>query len=236
MAEAAHARLKVEGLGVVVTNHDAPATPLLSAVSFSLDAGEITAVVGPSGSGKTSLLRALARLSPSAGGTVVVDGKRAETIDVPTYRRQVHYVFQRPRLGTKSVRDALLTPFRFASARGDEVPEEKLLIAKLVAVGLSAAIFDKDTGELSEGERQRVAFVRSLLLRPKVLLLDEPTSALDKDSRAQVEAEVQRFADEGGAVLLITHDEDQMQRLASAILDVTRFRSDAPATEENRTP
>jgi putative ABC transport system ATP-binding protein len=87
-------------------------------------------------------------------------------------------------------------------------------------VGLSAGLLDRDAATLSGGEAQRMCVARALLTRPEVLLADEPTAALDIDARIAVEGLARQLADEGIAVLWVSHDTDQVRRLADHVLAI----------------
>ncbi|MFS2020822.1 ATP-binding cassette domain-containing protein, partial [Massilia sp. CT11-108] len=89
--------------------------------------------------------------------------------------------------------------------------------ATLAALGLSPALLDTEIERLSTGERQRLALVRSLARRPRVLLLDEPTAALDPDAVARVEALLRARLAAGMAILIVTHAGEQARRLAQRI-------------------
>ena len=172
-------------------------------VSFDLDAGECIAVQGPSGSGKTLLLRTLADLDPN-WGEVSLDGKRREAIPAPRWRRQVVYVPSESGWWSEHV--------------GDHFPDWEETVMLIKALRLPPAARDWPVQRLSTGERQRLALVRALILRPKVLLLDEPTSGLDKEAARAVEQLIAERLDKGTGVLWATHDVVQAKRIASRCL------------------
>ena len=180
-------------------------TSLLKPTSLSLSAGECIAVRGPSGAGKTLLLRALADLDPNEG-LVCLNGRDRATIPGPEWRRLVGYMPAEPGWWADTVSDhfsdwtAALTLVRDLG-----FPDE----AKVWPIA-----------RLSTGERLRLALIRALMVRPKVLLLDEPTAALDPASVTAVESLIATQVRAGLAVLWVTHDADQAKRIAQRCLMV----------------
>jgi ABC-type iron transport system FetAB ATPase subunit len=178
----------------------------LSGISLTLRGGELTALAGPSGVGKTSLLRAIVRLDEPDGGRVVVDGRDAGELDPRALRRRVGFVAQSPAMLPGTVRDNL------AYALG--APGERALAEALRATGLPRELLHRDAHRLSGGEQARVAVARALTRDPGALLLDEPTAALDPDATAAVERLLGALAARGLALLVVTHDAAQAERIA----------------------
>lgn len=197
------ARLEARDLSVVLAG-DAADVRVLDGVSVAVDAGEIIDVVGPSGSGKSTLLRALARLLPGATGSLILDGTPAETIPPAMWRARVALLTQKPALVPGTVSDNLLLPWRFAVRRDASPPAASQLAEGLAGLGVDVAL-DRDVARLSVGQAARVAFLRTLLTVPSVLLLDEPDAALDDASSDAVAALIARFAEEGGAIVRVRH-------------------------------
>jgi putative ABC transport system ATP-binding protein len=178
----------------------------LLGVSFSVVAGELAVVQGPSGCGKTTLLLVLGGLLQPDSGRVCIDGQEVQSL-FPEQRAQfrsanIGFVFQQFHLVPYlSVRENVLTPAlgRVSAALRERAGE---LITRF---GLQERARHLPS-ELSTGERQRTALARALLNQPKVLLADEPTGNLDPENAETVWKCLQRFADEGGTVLVVTHD------------------------------
>ena len=214
-ASPSRASRDLEVAQVAVTVND---QPLLRDVSFRLRPGERIALHGPSGCGKTSLLRGLAGLDDLAQGTVALGGSSPEQVGWPHWRRQVTYVAQEPVLWEGSVRDNLARPFRYRTVA--EPFPEAVAGAWLERLGLGKSPAD-DATRLSVGERQRVALIRALVVKPAVVLLDEPTSALDASARSAVESLIRECCDrEGLAAVVVTHLESQAQQWCDAELDL----------------
>lgn len=181
-----------------------------------VDAGECLAVVGASGCGKSTLLNLIAGfLTPEDGDLL---WHNASFIDSPPWKRPVTSVFQENNLFDHlSVRDNIglgIDP-GLKLTRDDE----HCIQALLHTVGLEG-LWQRYPTELSGGQRQRVAMVRALVRKQPVLLLDEPFTGLDRDSRAilwsQLEAEKRR----GTAIILVSHDPDDVSRLADQVMDL----------------
>ena len=174
------------------------------------DAG-ITAIAGPSGAGKSTLLRCCNRLEAPDGGTVRYRGEDIAALDPLAHRRAVGMVFQAPVLFPGTVADNL----RVADPGAD---------AERVAALLRRAALDpdafagRDADTLSGGEGQRACLARTLATDPHVILMDEPTSALDADASDELEALMRTLAGDGVPVLLVTHDEAQLERVADHVL------------------
>jgi ABC-type iron transport system FetAB ATPase subunit len=183
-----------------------------SEIDLRVGAGEVTALVGPSGAGKSSLLRALVRLDEPAEGRVLVDGQDAAELEPCALRRRVGLVAQAPVMLPGDVRANL--------AYGLEQASDEALAAALAATGLDASFMTREARELSGGEAARVAVARALTRDPGALLLDEPTAALDREAAAPVEALVRDLAARGLAILVVTHDEAQAERIADTRVEV----------------
>jgi putative ABC transport system ATP-binding protein len=189
---------------VAVLPGDSGDVRVLDGVSIALAPGEIIDIVGPSGSGKTTLLRALARLLPDATGALALDGISAETVSASKWRAAVALLPQKPAIVGGTVRDNLLLPWTLKVRRGVPQPDTTALEAAVDSVRLDVAL-DRDASRLSVGQSARVALLRVLLTRPRVLLLDEPDAALDEASAAAVGELTVRFAAEGGGVVRVRH-------------------------------
>ena len=177
----------------------------LPALSFTITDGECLSVEGPSGIGKTRLLRAIADLD-RAKGQVFLDGAERREMSARAWRSKVRYVAAEPAWWASTPRMHMLN-----SPRLERLVE---------ALGLPSPILDRPVLELSTGERQRLALVRALLDEPRVLLLDEPTAALDAGSAALAD-EVIRFETLAGrAVVLVSHNPAEVDRLAHARLQL----------------
>ncbi|MEQ1647735.1 MAG: ATP-binding cassette domain-containing protein [Hyphomicrobiaceae bacterium] len=186
----------------------------LPPLTFEVDAGACLAIEGPSGSGKTVLLRAIADLDATEG-QVFLDGVERQAMTGAEWRKQVRFVAAEARWWEPTARP------HFADVAG--------AYRLLVGLGLDSSHLDRPLDVLSTGERQRLAFARALCDNPPVLLLDEPTSALDAAACALVEREILARLDAGVAVLIVSHDSEQIERLSDARLQLGPLSPQASA-------
>jgi putative ABC transport system ATP-binding protein len=170
----------------------------------------VTAIVGPSGAGKSSLLRLCNRLEVADGGSVSFRGEDVRVMDPLALRHRVGMVFQTPTPFAGTVRDNL----RVARADLDDAGAREVL----AHVRLAPELLDRPAAELSGGEAQRMCLARTLVTRPEVLLMDEPTSSLDPAATLALEALARTLAGEGVVSVWVTHDLDQMRRVADRVL------------------
>ena len=197
-----HAQIRFERSGFVLD------------VDMTIFAGETVAVLGPNGAGKTTLLRALAGLVPITGH-VELDGDvfddSATGTHVPTERRRIGLVFQ----------DHVLFPHMTVLenvAFGLGRDGERIAMAWLTGAGLAEKARSKPN-ELSGGQAQRVALLRTMATEPRLLLLDEPLSSLDVTIRAEVRRELARqLAEFKGIRILVTHDPLEAVALADRLV------------------
>jgi len=187
---------------------------ILNDVSFSVEPGEVVALVGPSGSGKSTVVAVAALLLRPDAGTVTVagiDAGDASARQRTTIRRDhIGVVYQSANLvpSLTALEQVELVAHidghldRRARARAEEL---------LVGVGLGDRLNSRP-GELSGGERQRVGIARALMNSPEVLLADEPTAALDADRGATVmDLLVEQATNAGASTLIVTHVPDQVR-------------------------
>ncbi|MFZ5598878.1 MAG: ABC transporter ATP-binding protein [Bacillota bacterium] len=189
-------------------------------VSGSLPEGGALVARGPSGAGKSTLLRVLARLQSCCGGEVLLQGENWQNIPATLWRAHVHYLAQKPALFDGSVADNLAKPFetRLGSKNKFDPGRAKTLMQELL---LATYLWEQDSRTLSGGEAARVAFLRALLIQPKVLLLDEPTAALDDQARAAFYEVLSRWLTEPGrAVLLVSHNNDYQGLQRVSFVDI----------------
>ena len=187
---------------------------VLGGVDLAIPKGQVLALLGASGCGKTTLLRAIAGLTPLAGGTVVLGGRDITALSAQA--RGIGVVFQHyalfPNLSVReNVKFGVLADGlgqAEANARADD-------LLQLVELGAHA---HKRPAQLSGGQRQRVALARALARRPALLLMDEPFSALDESFRIPLRRSFRRLQHElGQTCLVVTHDREEAFELADQV-------------------
>jgi putative ABC transport system ATP-binding protein len=174
-------------------------------VRLTVPAGAFVRIVGPSGSGKSTLLRLISRLEEPSSGVIRFSGTPLGDFSPPLLRRRIGYIQQTPVVIEGSVRQNLQLPYGFAANKELALPTDDELRGWLDRLGLSGIDLENKARSLSVGQRQRLCIIRSLLLRPDLLLMDEPTSALDRESRRIVEEMTETQNREGMTILMVTH-------------------------------
>jgi molybdate transport system ATP-binding protein len=183
-----------------------------------MTSGRVTALFGESGAGKTTLVNLIAGLLKPDRGRIALDDAvfvdTAAGIDVPAYRRGIGYVFQEGRLFPHlSVRGNLAYGTRFARGRSGPSLNE---IAAMLGIG---GLLDRRPGDLSGGEKQRVAIGRALLAAPRLLLMDEPLASLDRNRKAEILPYIERLRDEVRLpIVYVSHAADEVVGLADEVV------------------
>jgi putrescine transport system ATP-binding protein len=195
----------------------AAAPPILVAVddvSLDIYRGEIFCLLGGSGCGKTTLLRMMAGLEAPTAGSIWIDG--VDVTAMPPYERPVNMMFQSYALFPHmSVRKNVAFGLHQDKLQKGEINDRVAEILKLVRMESYAG---RAPHQLSGGQRQRVALARSLVKRPKLLLLDEPLAALDKKLREHTQFELINIQETLGVTfVVVTHDQEEAMTLATRI-------------------
>ncbi|MFM2237474.1 MAG: hypothetical protein RL209_1508, partial [Pseudomonadota bacterium] len=188
-------------------------------ISLDIRAGEFFVLLGPSGCGKTTLLRMIAGFELPTEGQILIDGQDMSL--VPPNKRPVNMVFQSyavfPHM---NVTDNVGYGLRISGVPKGEIRDRVAEALELVKLG---GFEDRMPDQMSGGQRQRVALARSLVMRPKVLLLDEPLSALDAKLRAQMQFELADLQDKVGITFVtVTHDQDEALSMASRVAVINK--------------
>ena len=201
-------------------------TKALDHISFGVKEGEFLAIVGPSGCGKSTLLSIIAGLLKPEEGTIVVN-KSDGSLTYP----KIGYMLQKDHLlDWRSVYQNMLLGLEI---RKDLTPENLKYVDELLEEYGLGAFRDKRPSELSGGMKQRAALIRTLALKPELLLLDEAFSALDYQTRLIVSADICNIIrNTGKTMIMITHDLSEAVRLADRIIVL----SSRPATVKSEVP
>jgi len=202
---------------------------------FAAPATGITALFGRSGAGKTTLVNLLAGLARPDRGRIAVGGEvlfsAEEGIDVPPERRRLGYVFQEGRLFPHYSVHGNLTYGRRRGARGGAIGFD----AVVALLGLGA-LLDRRPGDLSGGEKQRVAIGRALLAEPRLLLMDEPLASLDAPRKAEILPFIEKLRDELHLpVIYVSHAMEEIVRLADTLVLMSEGRIAAVGPVEELT-
>jgi len=207
--------LEIQQLAKLSWNKEHHESPYLFAgLSAEIRQPERISVIGASGQGKSTLLRTLALLDTPDKGEILYKGSSYREYDPRLWRKQICYVAQQAVMLPGSVEDNLRTASRLHGNVYDAQAATNLLEEAL----LGELDLTKKANELSGGEKQRIALIRSILLRPEVLLLDEVTASLDRISGRAVEQLLLRWQKEtGGTMIWVTHDLEQAARTSNRI-------------------
>ncbi len=184
-------------------------THALRGVSFSVEQGELLAIMGPSGSGKSTLMHIIGCLDSPTSGSYVLEG-----VDVSLYNEdelaeiratRIGFVFQSFNLLPRAtvLRNTMMPLLYTACPRKER--EERAQVA-LQSVYLEEELYDHRSNELSGGQMQRVAIARALVNDPAIILADEPTGNLDTKTGSMVLETFKRLRAQGKTIILITHD------------------------------
>lgn len=204
---------------------------VLRGVSFSLEKGEVLAIIGSSGGGKTTLLRCLNFLEKADAGSIIVDGKTVYSAEegkkpvmLPDAQLSFGLVFQQFNLFPQySVTENLMLAPKLRDRR---LPPEQRIGAETIrsraaelleAVGLSEKA-DAYPCELSGGQQQRVAIARALMLSPEILCFDEPTSALDPELTGEVLRVIRSLKNSDRTMVIVTHEMEFARGVADRII------------------
>jgi spermidine/putrescine ABC transporter ATP-binding subunit len=186
----------------------------VSAVSLSIEEGEMFTLLGPSGCGKTTLLRLVAGFYTPDEGEVRFGDQVVN--QVPPHERGIGMVFQNYALWPHmTVFQNVSYGLKLRKIAASELAERVRAVLDKVKLG---GLGDRYPGQLSGGQQQRVALARALVLNPQILLLDEPLSNLDAKIRVQVRAEIRKLQKELGiTTVYVTHDQEEALALSDRI-------------------
>ena len=192
--------------------------------------GEKVVIIGPSGSGKSTFLRCLNLLEIPTEGSITFDGQEitAPGVDINKVRRHMGMVFQHFNLfNNLTVKDNItLGPVKQKLMTKEEAEAEAMRLLKLVNLEEKA---DAYPAQLSGGQKQRIAIIRSLAMKPRVMLFDEPTSALDPEMVGEVLELMKKLADDGMTMVVVTHEMGFAREVATRVV----FMDEGIIMEEN---
>ena len=199
-------------------------------IDMHITPGEKVVIIGPSGSGKSTFLRCLNLLEIPSGGTITFDGQEitAPGVDINKVRQHMGMVFQHFNLfNNLTVKDNItLAPIKQKLMTKEEAEAEAMRLLKLVNLEEKA---DAYPAQLSGGQKQRIAIVRSLAMKPRVMLFDEPTSALDPEMVGEVLELMKKLADDGMTMVVVTHEMGFAREVATRVV----FMDEGIIMEEN---
>lgn len=184
---------------------------VLKNVNFSVEEGEMVAIMGPSGSGKSTLLYAISGMDGATSGKVLFDGKditKLSSNELATLRlNEMGFIFQQMyMMKNLTILDNIVLP-AIESKKTGETKTEKIkrgeeLMRKLDIIEVA----DNDINEVSGGQLQRACICRSMINKPKVLFADEPTGALNRNASNEVMEELVKLNQDGTTIMMVTHD------------------------------
>ena len=193
---------------------------VLKGIDLHIDEREVVVIIGPSGSGKSTLLRCINFLEEPTSGTITVDGIPLDSdANINKVREEVGMVFQRFNLFPHMtvLQNITLAPLKVRKM--DKSRAEQTAQELLDRVGLGDKA-DAYPNQLSGGQQQRVAIARALAMNPKVMLFDEPTSALDPEMVGEVLDVMQRLAESGMTMIIVTHEMGFAREVGTRLLFV----------------
>ena len=188
-------------------------TVVLKDISLDIEEGEIVSILGPSGCGKTTLLNLILGIVDADGGKIIFNGE--DLTDVPMEKRGFNIVFQ----------DYALFPnlnvyqnITYGLRNKPEISSKEEVEELISLLGLEEHL-SKRIGQLSGGQKQRVALARTMVMKPKILLLDEPLSALDGVIKESIKDRIKTIAKEYNlTTIIVTHDPEEALTLSDRVM------------------
>ena len=188
-------------------------TPVLKDITLDIEDGEIVSILGPSGCGKTTLLNLILGIVDSDGGKIIFNGE--DITAVPMEKRGFNIVFQ----------DYALFPnlnvyqnITYGLRNRPEISSKEEVEDLIALLGLEEHL-EKRIGQLSGGQKQRVALARTMVMKPKFLLLDEPLSALDGVIKESIKERIKTIAKEYNlTTIIVTHDPEEALTLSDRVM------------------
>ncbi len=196
-------------------------------VSFTVQEGELMALLGPSGGGKTTVLRMIAGLEIPTAGDVFIRGRRVN--DIPVQRRNIGFVFQNYALfKSMTVFGNVAFGLKIQGSRRRDIATR---VEELLQVFELRGLDKRYPHQLSGGQRQRVAIARALASKPSVLLLDEPFGAVDAKIRQELREWLVRLHHElNVTTIFVTHDQEEAMEVANRIVIFSRGKLEQVGT------
>lgn len=189
---------------------------ILNNFTISINSGDYISIVGPSGSGKSTFLKLCCHLISPSEGEIKYKNKSIIEQNPTDLRKEIAYCFQTPILFGETVMDNISFPYLIRNIKVDLKRAEELFLL----FNLDKDYIKKETKNLSGGEKQRIALIRTLLFEPEILLLDEITSALDVENTSIVENVIKSLNENGTTILWVTHNPEQSRRNAHKLLTI----------------
>jgi putative ABC transport system ATP-binding protein len=189
---------------------------ILKNISVSIEDNDFVSIVGPSGSGKSTFLKLCSHLISPTNGNIIYKDKNFIDYNPTELRKNIAYCFQTPYLFGVTVMENIKFPFSIRNLKLDLKRVNDLFSM----FQMTEDYLSRDVRNLSGGEKQRIALIRSLLFMPEILLLDEVTSALDVENITIVENVIETLNREGVTVLWITHNPEQSRKYANKVLSI----------------
>lgn len=191
---------------------------ILANITFTVQPGQLVAILGPNGSGKTTLLKCINTIHQGSGGTILLDGGNVLKMEANQVAKAMGYVSQQSETPRLTVFDTVLlgrTPHMSWRVGKHDI---KIVDAALYRLGLQSMSL-RYLDELSGGERQKVAVARALVQEPRLLLLDEPTSALDLKNQIDILSLIKQIVDGHNiAAVMSMHDLNTAFRFADSVI------------------
>ncbi|WP_434517943.1 ABC transporter ATP-binding protein [Pseudomonas sp. NFX1] len=196
-------------------------TPVFENIDCQIERGEFVTLLGPSGCGKSTLLRCIAGLTPVDSGRILLDGQ--DIVPLSPQKRGIGMVFQSYALfPNMTVEQNVAFGLRMQKVKADESLARVREVLELVELGSFAGRYPH---QLSGGQCQRVALARSLVTRPRLLLLDEPLSALDARIRKHLREQIRAIQRELGlTTIFVTHDQEEALTMSDRIFLMNQGR------------
>ena len=203
---------------------------VLKGINLEINKGDVVVIVGPSGSGKSTFLRCLNLLEQPTGGHIFVEGVDItdKKVNIDLHRQKMGMVFQHFNLfpHMNVMKNLTIAPIKLLGMKPEEAQKEAMKMLELVGLADRA---DAYPSQLSGGQKQIIAIVRALCMKPEVLLFDEPTSALDPEMVVEVLNVMRELARERMTMVVVTHEMGFAREVANRVV----FMDEGVLMEEN---